>query len=57
MAEPEVGDFVVIGGAGAYCSSMSPFNYNSHIQAPEYLIDLQGHLRLIRKPQTLTQIL
>jgi diaminopimelate decarboxylase len=46
MAEPAIDDFAVIGGAGAYCASMTPFNYNSHTQIP-----------LIRKRQTLEQML
>lgn len=57
MAEPELGDIVVIGGVGAYCSSMSPFNYNAHVQAPEILRGEDGHLRLIRKRQTVEQML
>ena len=57
MVEPDVGDIAVIGGVGAYCSSMSPFNYNSHPQAPEALYTRDGELQLIRKRQTLEQIL
>ena len=57
MAEPEIGDFTVIGGVGAYCSTMTPFNYNSHPQVPEVLLTSNGHLVLIRKRQTLAQIL
>ncbi|MDL2289249.1 diaminopimelate decarboxylase [Clostridia bacterium OttesenSCG-928-F22] len=57
MATPEVGDYVVIGGAGAYCSSMAPFNYNSHLQAPEILVRQDGRQQLIRKGQTLEQLL
>ena len=58
MAEPQVGDYLVIGGAGAYCASMSPMNYNSHVQVPE-LLYTQGTdtLELIRKRQTLAQII
>ncbi|MDR2665377.1 MAG: diaminopimelate decarboxylase [Oscillospiraceae bacterium] len=56
MAEPEVGDFVVIGGAGAYCSSMAPFNYNSYSQAPEVLVRQDGSIQLIRRRQELEQI-
>jgi diaminopimelate decarboxylase len=56
MADPQVGDFVVVGGAGAYCASMSPFNYNSHLQAPEVLLGADGRLRIVRRPQTLDQI-
>jgi diaminopimelate decarboxylase len=57
MAEPEIGDLCVIGGTGAYCSSMAPFNYNSHPQIPELLLTEAGEPELIRKRQTLTQIL
>ncbi len=57
MAEPEVGDIAVIGGAGAYCSSMAPFNYNSHLQVPEVLLTAAKELQLIRRRQTLEQIM
>jgi diaminopimelate decarboxylase len=57
MAEPEAGDLVLIGGAGAYCSSMTPMNYNSHLQIPEVLFTREGDLKLIRKKQTLEQLL
>jgi len=57
MREPSIGDIVVIGGVGAYCSSMSPYNYNSHEQAPEVLFTESGELKLIRKKQTLEQML
>jgi diaminopimelate decarboxylase len=56
MADPSVGDYVVVGGAGAYCASMSVSNYNSHRQAPEVLVREDGSLRLIRRQQTLEQI-
>lgn len=56
MSEPEMGDIVIIGGTGAYCSSMAPFNYNSHVQAPEVLLTEGGSLKLIRRRQTLEQI-
>lgn len=57
MADADAGDLVIIGGTGAYCSSMAPFNYNSHTQAPEVLFTADGGLRLIRKRQTLEQII
>jgi len=57
MAEPETGDLIIIGGVGAYCSSMSPYNYNSHPQVPEVLFTTGGELKLIRKRQTLEQML
>ncbi|MBN2531842.1 MAG: diaminopimelate decarboxylase [Spirochaetales bacterium] len=56
MADPEIGDYAVIGSCGAYCASMSPFNYNSHTQAPEILLRTSGEMELIRKKQTLKQI-
>lgn len=57
MAEPEPDDIIVIGGAGAYCSSMTPTQYNSHTQAPEILYTQTGNLKVIRRPQTLEQLL
>ena len=51
------GDLVVIGGAGAYCSSMASKNYNSFPEAAEALIDRDGSPALIRKRQTLDQVL
>jgi len=57
MVEPNIDDFVIIGGVGAYCSSMSPYNYNSHPQIPEVLYTEKGKLELIRKRQTLEQML
>ncbi|WCL50884.1 diaminopimelate decarboxylase [Leptospira sp. GIMC2001] len=56
MREAEVGDYVVMEGAGAYCSSMSTKNYNSFPETPEVLIDLANKVHLIRKKQTLDQI-
>lgn len=56
MADPDLGDYAVIGGCGAYCASMSPYNYNSHPKAPEILLRPGGDLVLIRKKQTLQQI-
>lgn len=56
MAEPDIGDIIVIGGAGAYCSSMAPMNYNSHVQISEILFTQNGDLKEIRKKQTLDQL-
>ena len=57
MIEPEIDDIAVIGGVGAYCSSMTPFNYNSHTQIPEILFTVNGQLEVIRKRQTLEQVM
>jgi diaminopimelate decarboxylase len=51
------GDLCVIGGAGAYCAGMSTKNYNSFPEAPEALIGRDGGVKLIRRRQTLGQIL
>lgn len=57
MADPQIGDFFVVGGCGVYCSTMSVFNYNSHTQAPEVLKMPDGQFRLIRMAQTLKEII
>lgn len=57
VPSPAVGDLVLIGGAGAYCASMATINYNSYPQAPEVLRESDGSLRLVRRRQTLEQIL
>lgn len=54
---PHLGDFCVIGGAGAYCSSMSTKNYNSFPEAAEVIRGPDNSLKLIRKRQTLEQML
>ena len=57
MQKAEVGDICIIGGAGAYCSSMSPSNYNSYPASPEVMLKRDGAIKLIRRRQTLAQIL
>jgi diaminopimelate decarboxylase len=57
LTEARIGDALVIGGAGAYCAAMSTKNYNSFPEAPEVLLTTDGKLRLIRKRQTLEQLL
>lgn len=57
VPRPRVGDLVVVGGAGAYCSAMSTLNYNSYPQAPEVMLESDGSLTLIRARQTLDQML
>ena len=57
LTQTKVGDAVVIGGAGAYCAGMSSKNYNSFPEAAEVLLDRDGALHLIRKRQTLDQVL
>ena len=57
LRKAEIGDVLVIDGSGAYCSAMSTKNYNSFPEAPELLVDKNGDAHLIRKRQTLEQIL
>lgn len=56
LPHAEIGDFCVIGGAGAYCSAMSAKNYNSFPESAEVLLESGGNARLIRRRQTLEQI-
>lgn len=56
IAEPEIGDFVVIGGTGAYSESMSPENYNSHRKPGAVMKTRNGELVLIRKKQVREQL-
>ena len=57
LPETQIGDLCVIEGAGAYCSAMSGKNYNSFPEAAEVLLRENGELTLIRRRQTLDQIL
>jgi diaminopimelate decarboxylase len=56
LAQARVGDALVIGGAGAYCSAMSAKNYNSFPEAAEVLRMKDGRLNLIRARQTVDQM-
>jgi diaminopimelate decarboxylase len=51
-----IGDAVVIGGAGAYCSGMAAVHYNSFPAAPEVMIARDGRVTLVRKRGTLAQV-
>ena len=57
LPEAVAGDLCVIGGAGAYCAGMSTKNYNSFPEAPEVLLRRDGTFTLIRRRQSLEQIL
>lgn len=56
MGEARIGDWLVIEGAGAYCAAMSTTNYNSFPQAPEVLVKEDGSVVVIRRRQTLEQM-
>jgi len=57
MTRAEIGDLLVIEGAGAYCSAMATKNYNSFPEAPEVLIRANGEPVVIRRRQTLEEII
>lgn len=56
LRKTAAGDLMVIEGAGAYCAGMASKNYNSFPECAEVLLTTQGELKLIRKRQTLEQI-
>ena len=57
LNQAKIGDLCVIEGVGAYCASMSCKNYNSFPEVAEVLLPLTGEARLIRRRQTLEQII
>jgi diaminopimelate decarboxylase len=57
LPKAEIGDYLVIEDAGAYCSSMTAINYNSFPRVPEVMILENGEYKLIRKRQSLEQII
>lgn len=57
LPEATAGDLCVLGGAGAYCAGMSTKNYNSFPEAPEVLLKNDGRSSLIRRRQSLAQII
>ena len=50
------GDILAVRSAGAYASSMAS-NYNTRCRAAEVLLDEQGNSRLIRRRETLDDLL
>ena len=56
VPQPQIGDLVIVGGAGAYCAGMATINYNSYPQAPEVMLEADGSFRLLRRRQLLEQI-
>jgi len=55
VPRPQIGDLVVVGGAGAYCAGMATINYNSYPQAPEVML-AGGALTLLRRRQVPEQV-
>lgn len=56
LPKAEIGDLVTIGFTGAYCSAMCTKNYNSFPESAEVMLDHDGNAHLIRRRQTLAQI-
>lgn len=57
LVDPELDDYFVIGGTGAYCSAMSLINYNSNLQIPEVILKKDGSFQLIRRRQSMEQMI
>ena len=51
LPEMKAGDIVVIRDAGAHSHAMG-FNYNGKLRAGEYLLEPDGEIKMIRRPQT-----
>jgi len=43
----QIGDLVIVGGAGAYCVVMSTINYNFYLQVLEVMLELDGAFCLL----------
>jgi diaminopimelate decarboxylase len=56
LNNPQIGDLIIVGGAGAYCSGMSLINYNSKQQAAEYFAREDGSIIQIRNKQKLKDV-
>jgi len=57
LTEAHIGDLVVVDGSGAYCAAMSTKNYNSFPEAAEVLLGTDGTFHLVRRRQSLEQVL
>ncbi len=57
LTRPEPGDALVMEACGAYCAAMSAKNYNSFPECAEVLLCADGTPKLIRRRQTLDQVL
>jgi len=56
LKEARIGDALVVGAAGAYCSGMACKNYNSFPESAEVLLTEEGP-RLIRRGQSVEQMI
>ena len=54
--DAQIGDTFVIGNCGAHCRAMG-FNYNSKLRPEEYMIDLNGEIKKIRRRETFDDLI
>jgi diaminopimelate decarboxylase len=57
LAPANIGDWLVVEGVGAYCSSMNVSGYNSFPRAAELMLGLDAKPRLIRRRGGLDELL
>ncbi|MFA5022191.1 MAG: diaminopimelate decarboxylase [Patescibacteria group bacterium] len=57
LLEAEIGDFLIVEDTGAYCEGMNCAGYNSFPAAASVLVRDDGTLLLIRRRQTLEQLM
>ena len=57
LEQVNIGDYAIIGGVGAYCSSMSAKNYNTFPEVSELMLMTSGQIILIKKRQTISQMI
>jgi diaminopimelate decarboxylase len=57
LSKASIGDLAVIEGTGAYCAAMSAVNYNSFPQAAEVMVLSDGSYQLVRRRQTMDEML
>jgi diaminopimelate decarboxylase len=54
--DAQIGDTFIFENCGAHCRSMS-FNYNSKLRPSEYMIDLNGEIKKIRREETFNDLI
>ena len=57
LSESKIGDFLVIEGVGAYCSSMNVKNYNSFPEPGEFLLKANKSIQQIKRKQLFDEMI
>ncbi len=57
LPKTAIGDLLLVGGAGAYGATMSAAGYCSFLRAAEVMVGLDGNPELIRRRETLEQLM